>query len=81
MQHNTPIIATACEGPKEICEDGVDAMLVPKEEPRALADAIGCLQQDETMRKNLVTQAARTVEQYDISRVAAQLEAALHTWQ
>ena len=38
--HSLPVISTDCTGPKMLIEHGVNGLLVPRENPRALADAI-----------------------------------------
>ena len=35
-----PVIAAAAEGPRELIRSGTDGLLTPKEDPRALADAV-----------------------------------------
>jgi glycosyltransferase involved in cell wall biosynthesis len=36
-----PLVAAAAQGPVELVEDGVTGLLVPKDDPAALADALG----------------------------------------
>ena len=36
-----PVVAAAPEGPRELIRPGVDGLLAPREDPRALADAVG----------------------------------------
>jgi glycosyltransferase involved in cell wall biosynthesis len=53
----TAIAATATEGAKEILRDGETGLLVPVQEPVALAEAIGKLLSDENLRAKLGGQA------------------------
>ncbi|HEX8248037.1 MAG TPA: glycosyltransferase family 4 protein [Pyrinomonadaceae bacterium] len=57
MASATPIAATATEGAKEILRDGETGLLVPVQEPVALAGAIGKLLADENLRVRLGRQA------------------------
>jgi glycosyltransferase involved in cell wall biosynthesis len=51
------IVATATEGAKEILRDGETGLLVPIQEPVALAEAVGKLLRDEKLRAKLGRQA------------------------
>ncbi len=44
-----PLVAVAADGPAELLLDGRDGLLVPHEDPTALADAIGRLRDDPTL--------------------------------
>ena len=48
-----PVIATACLGPKRIVKDGETGLLVPIEDPVAMADAIERLVDDHELRQRL----------------------------
>jgi len=52
-------IATRAGGPREIIEDGVTGLLVEPGDPSALADAIGRLWRDDSLRKRLGEAALR----------------------
>lgn len=53
MAAGLPVIATRCGGPEEIITDGVDGLLVPRDDPAALAAAMLRVAADETLRRNL----------------------------
>ena len=41
-----PVVAAAADGPRELITNGVDGLLVPMEDPAALAEAIGTMLED-----------------------------------
>jgi glycosyltransferase involved in cell wall biosynthesis len=49
----TPVLATDAEGPSEVIRDGIDGVLVPRDDPAALADAAGHLLGDVRARVRL----------------------------
>jgi glycosyltransferase involved in cell wall biosynthesis len=72
MASGIPVIATAVGGPVDILQSGVDGVLVPPRDPRALADAIVSVA---SQRDRLVHAARRRVEDFDIRKVVPQIEA------
>ncbi len=58
MAQGTPVVASAVSGIPEIVEDGVNGLLIPPEDPGALAKAIGRVLAD-TELANRLAQAAR----------------------
>lgn len=54
-----PVVAAAAAGPRELIVPGQDGLLVPPEDPAALADAIGALL-DDPARAATLAQAGRT---------------------
>jgi L-malate glycosyltransferase len=62
-----PIVASAVGGVPEILEDGVDALLVPPEDPGLLAQAIRRLATDPELRDRLGRQAKRRSSMFDIA--------------
>jgi glycosyltransferase involved in cell wall biosynthesis len=49
-----PVVVSDANGPKQFCIDGEDSLMVPKEDPAALAVAIQKLLQDKSLQKKLV---------------------------
>ena len=57
-----PVVASKLGGLAEVIDDGRTGRLVPPEDPRALAEAIGQLLRDEALRERLVVAARAEVE-------------------
>jgi glycosyltransferase involved in cell wall biosynthesis len=53
-----PVVAAAADGPRELITPGIDGMLVPPEDPRALAGAIGSVL-DDPVRATALAEAGR----------------------
>ncbi len=69
-----PIVATSVGGTGEILRDGYSALLVPPDDPIALADVILELTLDESLRQRLTQNArAEIVARFSIDRAAQQL--------
>lgn len=78
MAHGVPVISTAVEGPRDIVADGRDALVVPAEDPVAMADAMHRLLADAPLATRLAAAARRRVEQeYSLDAMAGRLKAAL----
>ena len=73
----TPVLATETGGVAEVVADGVNGLLVPSGDARALGEAIRRFFGDPALRDRLRSGAAPSVEQYAPGRVFAQLERAL----
>jgi glycosyltransferase involved in cell wall biosynthesis len=74
-----PVVATAVGGVPEVITDGVEGLLVPAQDPHALATAIERLVTDEDLRERLATAARRKGDDFDIARVARTLQARYET--
>ncbi len=69
-----PIVSTDADGLCEILRDQVDAIVVPKRDARALADAIVALERDPGARAALGAEAQRTSRRYDIAAYVRKME-------
>ena len=63
MASGRPVITTCVPGCRELVRDGVDGLVVPKEDPDALADALKRLATDSALRKSLGVAASRRVRE------------------
>jgi len=73
-------IATRCPtGPDEIITDGVNGLLVPPADEKALADAIRRLLQDEDLRKKLGEAGRKRAEDFEVSKIVRQYEDAIES--
>jgi glycosyltransferase involved in cell wall biosynthesis len=77
MSRGIPVIATDALGIPELIEDGRNGLLVPPDDPGALADAILRLRSDASLAERLGTAGMRTVEG---SYALAERSAALRGW-
>jgi glycosyltransferase involved in cell wall biosynthesis len=69
MAMGCPVVATDCEsGPREIIQHGENGLLVPVEDPEALAASLQMVFEDAALRTHLRTQAVRVREHF--SKVA-----------
>ena len=74
------MVAGDATGPRAIITHGVDGLLVPRGDPRRLADALEALLEDPELRARLATSALETVRtRYALPTVAAQISATLRT--
>ncbi len=68
-----PVISTDCEtGPREIIRDGENGLLVPTNDPQALAIALDRVCLDADLHQQFQQHAALSVEYLDIEKVAEQ---------
>ena len=70
----TPIVATNVGGIPEVVEDGVTGLLVPPENPQALAETILKLLRDPLYAKRLAENAKKDVEKYNWGRITKKVE-------
>ncbi len=59
-----PVIATARGGPKEYLVDGENALVVPPDDPSAIAEAVNRLANDPSLRSRLIEGGRRTAVQF-----------------
>jgi len=70
-----PSIATRCPtGPEEIITDGVDGILVPPGDEKALAEAIKRVLSDEDLRKKLSESGKKRAEDFRVEKIIRQYE-------
>ena len=71
-----PIVATDVPGCREIARDGQNALLVPVDNPRALADALSRLADDPPLRQRFGAAGCRLVEtEFSASRIGQEIVA------
>ncbi len=72
-------IATDCpSGPRHIVRDGADGVLVPTENAKELAQAMGSLMSDPLARSRLGDAARTIIDRFSVSRVLALWDDVLH---
>jgi glycosyltransferase involved in cell wall biosynthesis len=69
-----PIVATDADGLRDILTDEVDALIVPRESPDAIAQAVARLERDPALRLTLGAGARRTGGRYDIEAFVHKME-------
>lgn len=76
MACGLPVVTTGISGIPEVIKDGVNGLLVPTENPEAIADALIRINQNQMLARNLAAEAQSTVtEHFDGERFAARLAA------
>jgi glycosyltransferase involved in cell wall biosynthesis len=71
----TPIVATAVGGVPQVIDDGIDGLIVPPGEPRALADAVERVVTDDELRRRLGEGAAARSSMFDVETATREVEA------
>lgn len=75
MAHGLPAVSFDCDtGPRDIIRHEVDGLLVPPGNADALAQALGCLMQDEQLRQRYASRAFEVRERFSMGRVAGMWE-------
>jgi glycosyltransferase involved in cell wall biosynthesis len=69
-----PIVATDADGLAEVLRDGVNALVVPRRDPQALADAIVRLIDSPEERQRLASGAQQAAGAYDIATFVRKME-------
>lgn len=71
MASGKPVIATRSGGPEEIIEDGINGLLVEKENTKALAEAITRLLNDAKLRDNIIMNLKDFIQRFGISKMVS----------
>ncbi|HEY1015870.1 MAG TPA: glycosyltransferase [Herpetosiphonaceae bacterium] len=79
MACGTPVIASNVGGLTYTVRDGVTGLLVPREDPEALAEKIAELLDDEPRRRQLGRQAAENAQSYSWSAIAREIQTLYNT--
>jgi glycosyltransferase involved in cell wall biosynthesis len=74
MACGTPLVATATGGSAEFLVDEANALIVPRADERAIAEAVLRLERNEALRSRLVSGGLATAELFGVDRFAAALE-------
>jgi glycosyltransferase involved in cell wall biosynthesis len=75
MAAGLPVIATDCpSGPAHIVRNDVDGLLVPAEDPGALAAAMSALMDDAPRRTQMGRRAVAVTERFAVERIMADWE-------
>ena len=81
MARSIPLITTAAEGPREIIVNGEDGLVIPINNPKALADAQRQMLADPNLRSNCAQRAYNKLcTNYDRTVVGEVLEKTLQNW-
>lgn len=76
MACGLPVVTTSISGIPEVVKDGINGLLVPTENPEALADALIRISENQSLARRLSAEAQSTVsERFDGERFAAELAA------
>lgn len=70
MAAGTPVVASNLDAFRRVLEDGTAGLLVPIEDPGALAEAVVAVLTDDALRAGYVAAASEAVRQYDWQVVA-----------
>jgi len=77
MARGRPVIATACAGARDLVVDGVNGLVIPADDPGALADALARLARDRGLAERLGGEGRRTAGRFEWNSVRPALESVL----
>lgn len=75
MAAGVPIVSTNVGGIPQLCEDGVQALLVPARSPHVMAAAVVRVHRDEALRESLVRNGRSRANEFSWASVWPQLQA------
>jgi phosphatidyl-myo-inositol alpha-mannosyltransferase len=70
MAAGTPVVASSLDGYRNVATHDVDALLVPPNDPGALADAIRMVLADHDLARRLVDNGGRRADEFAMSKLA-----------
>lgn len=80
MALGVPCVATRCRtGPEELITDGENGLLIPVEDPEAMAEAIDRLLGDPALGERLGAAARISVKKYDVGGIVRQYESLIES--
>lgn len=75
LAYGLPVVSFDCDtGPRDIIRPEIDGLLVPPNDPAALASALDRLMSDETLRRSLAARAPEARDRFSFDRVIAMWE-------
>jgi glycosyltransferase involved in cell wall biosynthesis len=74
MAAGAAVAGTALGGAAELCEDGVNSLIVPRDDALALGAAVRRLLEDESLRARLVEEGLATAARHTLPRMADTVE-------
>lgn len=75
LAYGLPVVAVDCQtGPREIVRHGVDGLLVPQDDPAALAAALDRMMGDKSRRERFSARAIEARDRFAISKIAKEWE-------
>jgi glycosyltransferase involved in cell wall biosynthesis len=80
MAHGRAVVVTDVPGSRDLVRDGIDGLVVPPGDPRALRDALARLAHERGLADRLGAAARVTAEAYAWESVEPRLEALLERW-
>ena len=74
LDRGIPVVASSADGPNAILAAGKNGLLVPPEEPAALADAIACVLTDRSLAARLREEGPRRARRFSERRMGSAFE-------
>jgi glycosyltransferase involved in cell wall biosynthesis len=75
MAHQLPVVVTDARGPKSVIKNGINGLVINRDDPKALAEAIISILSDEKLKKSLAENARKSAEEnYRIESIVSKIE-------